>query len=194
MPSWSLTDWIVTTESATAAATLANRPAGASLLPLVDSDTLEVVNASTTSAVLRPTTAADQADQQRQHGQHRKRQIGHPPAEQHVTDAEPAARDRRRRGRRHARPPESPRARGRTGIAPGVLGVVGLVLALPSASAPASVGWRCSESAPGNGRPKASVKDRVGGFVVRGELDLRRGTSTGAPARRRTSPRRRRDG
>src|ERR1700684_1211456 len=49
-------DWIVTTESATAAATLANLPAGASLLLLVDRVTLEVVNASTTSAVLRPAT------------------------------------------------------------------------------------------------------------------------------------------
>src|SRR5437763_435196 len=47
---------MVTTESATVAATLANRPAGASLLLLVDKVTLEVVNASTTSAVLRPTT------------------------------------------------------------------------------------------------------------------------------------------
>ena len=56
MPSWSLTDWMVTTESATAAATLANRPAGGSALSLVASVTLEVVKASTTSAVLRPTT------------------------------------------------------------------------------------------------------------------------------------------
>jgi hypothetical protein len=53
--SWSLTASMVTTESATEAATLANRPAGTSLPPLVDRVTLEVVNASTTSAVLRPT-------------------------------------------------------------------------------------------------------------------------------------------
>ena len=39
-----------------AAATFANRPAGCSALPWVDNVTFEVVNASTTSAVLRPTT------------------------------------------------------------------------------------------------------------------------------------------
>ena len=56
MPSWSLFDSMVTTASAIAAATLANRPAGDSPLPPVDSVTFEVVNASTTSAVLRPIT------------------------------------------------------------------------------------------------------------------------------------------
>ena len=39
-PSWSLTASMVTTESATEAATLANRPAGTSLPPLVDRVTL----------------------------------------------------------------------------------------------------------------------------------------------------------
>ncbi len=56
MPSWSLLDSMVTTAFAVAAATLAKRPAGASPLPLVDSVTFEVVNASATSAVLRPIT------------------------------------------------------------------------------------------------------------------------------------------
>ena len=56
MPSWSLFDSMVTTALAVAAATLAKRPAGCSAPPLVDSVTLEVVNASTTSAVLRPIT------------------------------------------------------------------------------------------------------------------------------------------
>ncbi len=46
---------MVTTESATAAATLANRPGGRSGLSLVSRVTFDVVNASTTSAVLRPT-------------------------------------------------------------------------------------------------------------------------------------------
>ena len=46
---------MVTTESATEAATFANRPVGCSEPPSVDSVTFEVVNASTTSAVLRPT-------------------------------------------------------------------------------------------------------------------------------------------
>ncbi|CPB09536.1 Uncharacterised protein [Mycobacterium tuberculosis] len=47
---------MVTTESATAAATLVNRPAGSWALPVVDRVTFDVVNASTTSAVLRPMT------------------------------------------------------------------------------------------------------------------------------------------
>ena len=46
---------MVTTESATAAATFANRPSGGCGLSLVCSVTFDVVNASTTSAVLRPT-------------------------------------------------------------------------------------------------------------------------------------------
>lgn len=46
---------MVTTESATDAATAANRPAGTSPPPDVDRVTFEVVNASTTSAVVRPT-------------------------------------------------------------------------------------------------------------------------------------------
>src|SRR5689334_9151757 len=54
-PSLSPTASMVTTESATEDATLAKRPSGGSELPSVDSVTLEVVKASTTSAVLRPT-------------------------------------------------------------------------------------------------------------------------------------------
>src|SRR4051812_40666085 len=46
---------MVTTESATADATVANRPAGASGLLSVSSVTFDVVNASTVSAVLLPT-------------------------------------------------------------------------------------------------------------------------------------------
>ena len=46
---------MVTTESATEAATFAIWPAGLSPRSEVDSVTFEVVNASTTSAVLRPT-------------------------------------------------------------------------------------------------------------------------------------------
>jgi hypothetical protein len=46
---------IVTTESATDDATLANRPSGCSALLSVDNVTFDVVNAATTSAVLRPT-------------------------------------------------------------------------------------------------------------------------------------------
>src|SRR3954454_3272661 len=46
---------MVTTESATAAATVANLPAGASGLLSVSSVTFDVVNASTVSAVLLPT-------------------------------------------------------------------------------------------------------------------------------------------
>ncbi len=56
MPSWSLLDSMVTTAPAVAAATFAKRPAGASPLPFVDSVTFDVVKASATSAVLRPTT------------------------------------------------------------------------------------------------------------------------------------------
>src|SRR6478735_3881250 len=54
-PSSSLLASIVTTESATADATLANRPSVGWPASLVSSVTFEVVNASTTSAVLRPT-------------------------------------------------------------------------------------------------------------------------------------------
>ena len=79
---------MVTTESATEAATFANRPAGCSELPSVDSVTFEVVNASTTSAVLRPTQPPAIADHQRDDRQHRQRDVGHPAAEQHVAHAE----------------------------------------------------------------------------------------------------------
>ena len=56
---------MVTTESATEAATLANLPVGSSTVPSVYSVTFEVVKASTTSAVLRPTQPPTTADDQR---------------------------------------------------------------------------------------------------------------------------------
>ena len=107
--------------------------------------------------------AADHADQQRQHGEHRKRQVGHPPAEQHVTHAEPAARIAVavRGGTRHRRVTERG---GRTGIAPGILGVLRLVLAFAVVER-ARVGGVALQRIGSRERPAESLRQyRVGGL------------------------------
>ena len=116
---------MVTTESATAAATLANRPSGGGSVSLVSSVTFEVVNASTTSAVLRPTQPPAKPITSAMIAEHRQRDVGHPAAEQHFAHAELARAD--------ARPVRGPatctagsaQRRGGAGIAPRVVGLVG---------------------------------------------------------------------
>ena len=159
----------MTTESATAAATLANRPAGDSLLPLVDSVTLEVVNASTTSAVLRPTTpptkpisnASTASTNSARYDTRPPNNTSRTPSRSCATSGPWAA------GARYRRVTQSG---GRTRVAPRVVGVFEFVLVFAVVERARVGGVALQGIGPGERTTEGLRENRVGRFVVRGEL------------------------
>ena len=65
-----------------------------------------------------------------------------------------------------------PSAAGGAGIAPRVVGLIGLSLSRSASSAPMSAGWRCNGSPLPLGRPKASSRTGSGGWSGRRVLAL----------------------